>query len=126
MSTTILLLLVEDEALLHTILENGLEDAGFEIVISASGAAALRELDTDAARFQAVLTDVSLGSGPTGWDVARRARELVAGMPVVYMTGDSASEWASQGVPNSILVPKPFVVPQIVTAISSLLNRDGV
>lgn len=126
MSTTILLLLVEDEALLHTILENGLEDAGFEIVIAASGAAALRELDTDAARFQAVLTDVSLGSGPTGWDVARRARELVAGMPVVYMTGDSASEWASQGVPNSILVPKPFVVPQIVTAISSLLNRDGV
>ena len=64
MSTPILLLLVEDEALLHTILENGLEDAGFEIVIAAYGAAAWRELDTDAARFQAVLTDVSLGSGP--------------------------------------------------------------
>ena len=124
-SQSLLILLVEDEELLHTFLEDGLEDAGFEIVVAACGTTASSELDSDAARFRAVLTDIRLGEGPTGWDVGRRARELVPDMPVVYMTGDSGHDWASKGVPNSVLVQKPFVMAQIVTAISSLLNKDS-
>jgi hypothetical protein len=42
------------------------------------------------------------------------------------MTGDNAHEWSSQGVPNSVLIPKPFVAAQIVNALSSLLNITGV
>jgi hypothetical protein len=42
--------------------------------------------------------------------------------PVFYMTGDSADEWASNGVPNSILLTKPFAPAQLVTAVSQLLN----
>jgi len=38
------------------------------------------------------------------------------------MTGDSADEWASKGVPNSILITKPFAPVQLVTAVSRLLN----
>jgi len=30
--------------------------------------------------------------------------------------------WPSKGVPNSILVPKPFAAAQLVTAVSSFLN----
>ena len=122
-STTPLVLLVEDERLLHAILEDGLEEAGFAIVTAACGTTALAELEADAARFRAVLTDIRLGNGPTGWDVGRRAREFVPEMPIVYMTGDSAHDWASKGVPNSVLVQKPFVIAQIVTALSSLLNK---
>lgn len=33
----------------------------------------------------------------TGWDVARHAREIDAGFPVVYMTGANADDWASKG-----------------------------
>jgi len=43
-------------------------------------------------------------------------------MPIVYMTGDSADEWPSKGVPNSILLTKPFAPAQLVTAVSQLLN----
>ena len=57
-----------------------------------------------------------------GWDVARHAREGKPDMPVVYMTGDSADEWASKGVPNSILLTKPFAPAQLVTAVAQLLN----
>lgn len=63
-----------------------------------------------------------MGQGPSGWDIARHAREATASLPVVYMTADSAGEWSAQGVPNSILVQKPFAVAQVITAISSLLN----
>lgn len=39
-------------------------------------------------------------------------------LPVVYVTGDSANAWASQGVPNSVLITKPFAPAQVVTAVS--------
>ena len=56
----------------------------------------------------------------------RRTRELVPGISVVYISGDSAHEWDSQGVPNRVMVKKPFVAAQIITAISMLLNEaDG-
>ena len=39
------------------------------------------------------------------------------------MSGDSAHEWDSQGVPNRVMVNKPFVAAQSITAISMLLNE---
>ena len=70
------------------------------------------------------MTDVNLSPGKLpGWDVAKRARELQPTLPVVYITGTDANDWASNGVPNSVLVAKPFAPAQIVTAISQLLNQ---
>jgi hypothetical protein len=54
--------------------------------------------------------------------VARHAREINATLPVTYMTGASAHDWASQGVPNSQLMPKPFAVAQEVIAVTQLIN----
>jgi hypothetical protein len=38
------------------------------------------------------------------------------------MSGRNAAEWASKGVPNSIMLEKPFAPAQLVTAIANLLN----
>ena len=57
-----------------------------------------------------------------GWEVARRAREIDPEFPIVYVTGAAADEWASQGVPNSVLLTKPSAPAQILTAVSQLLN----
>jgi CheY-like chemotaxis protein len=125
LDTSILLLLVEDEALIRMNLQAELEEAGFELVAATNGEQAMTELETDAARFRGLLTDIKLGQGPNGWELARHARESVPHIPVVYMSGDSAHEWDAQGVPNSIMVAKPFVGAQIITAISTLLNQAG-
>jgi DNA-binding response OmpR family regulator len=119
----ILLLLVEDEALIRTMLEETLLDEGFELVVAKNGAEAMAELDADAARFRGIVTDIALGSGRDGWEVARHAREIVPTLPVVYMSGASAADWAAHGVPKSVMVPKPFVVAQIITAITTLMNE---
>ncbi|MDP8919398.1 MAG: response regulator, partial [Pseudomonadota bacterium] len=79
----------------------------------------------DTGRFSGVVTDIRLGAGPTGWDVARRARELAPGIPVIYVSGDSAHEWDSRGLPNSVMITKPFVTAQVLTAISTLLNQTS-
>jgi CheY-like chemotaxis protein len=119
----ILLLLVEDGVVLHIVLEEALIDGGFQVVVTNSGARAMEELNKGAERFNGVLTDIRLGTGPSGWDVAHRARELVPDMPIVYMTGDSSSEWSANGVPNSLMIVKPFADVQILTAISQLINE---
>lgn len=68
------------------------------------------------------MTDIGLGSTLSGWDVARRAREKTPTLPVVYTTGSEGSDWPCLGVPNSILVTKPFAPSQVLTAVSQLLN----
>jgi hypothetical protein len=56
---------------------------------------------------------------------ARQIREIDPAFPIVYITGAAADEWGSQGVPNSILLEKPFAPAQLVTAVSQLLNSGG-
>lgn len=121
----ILLLLVEDDAILRLELEESLADAGFTCVAASNGSQALKELGKNTGRFRAVVTDIRLGKGPSGWDIAQRGRELEPDMPVLYMSGDSSQEWASKGVPGSLMVAKPYVMAQIITAVSQLITaRD--
>jgi DNA-binding response OmpR family regulator len=116
------ILLVEDEALIVEILTAEFADTGFEVVVANDGNRAIAELDADAARFKAVVTDIRLGKGPDGWDVGRRARELVSDMSVVYVSGDSTHDWSSKGVPESVVILKPFAPTQLVTAVSTLIT----
>jgi hypothetical protein len=41
---------------------------------------------------------------------------------VIYITGADGHDWASLGVPNSVLIGKPFAPAQVLTAVSQLLN----
>jgi hypothetical protein len=38
------------------------------------------------------------------------------------MSGKDFEDWASKGVPNSIMLSKPFAPAQLITAVSQLLN----
>lgn len=116
------LLLVEDEVLVQEMLATEFTDSGFELVVASDGDRALAELDADATRFKAIITDIELGKGPDGWDVARRARELVADMPVVYITGAGGHDWSSKGVPDSVVISKPFAPAQLSTAVATLIT----
>ncbi|MER9190242.1 response regulator [Mesorhizobium australicum] len=124
MSPTVVLL-VEDESMILLDVENSLVDAGFEVVSAFKGADAIQAFDDDPERIGALVTDIRLGVGPTGWDVARHLRSVHSNLPVIYMSGDGADDWPSLGVPNSIMITKPFVMPQIITGLSTLLNQGG-
>ncbi len=119
----ILLLLVEDDLTIRSMLEEALEEAGYAVTAAQNGSEAIKLLDQQRGELKGLITDIDLGEGPEGWDVARHARELCAEMPVVYMSGASAHHWTSHGVPKSVLVAKPFAPAQIITAISTLLNN---
>ncbi|MDO1582394.1 response regulator [Rhizobium oryzicola] len=120
-----LVLIAEDETLIGFMLVESLIDAGFDSLVSVTAREAISALELDAPRFAALLTDIKMPGTETGWDVARRARELSPQIPVIYMTGDSADQWRAQGVPGSVLLQKPFAPAQLVTALTSLLNDAG-
>ena len=115
-----ILLYVEDEQLIQEAVIASLEEAGFTILPATSGEQAVSLLCADSG-IQGLITDVNLGDGPDGWEVARRARELMAALPVVYVSAASEHEWTSMGVPNSLMIAKPFAHAQIIVAISSLM-----
>nr|QIG99124.1 response regulator [Bradyrhizobium sp. 6(2017)] len=119
----LVILVVEDDALIQDLVQEALADGGFKTEAISSGEKAIALLEERVQEYRALITDIHLPGTLNGWDVARRARELNPQMPVVYMTGEGADEWPSHGVPNSVLLLKPFALAQIVTAISQLLNQ---
>jgi len=111
-------LLVEDDVLLSFPVEHSLLEAGHEVEVAFSGNDALNALHRDPGSFDALVTDVRLGSGPDGWEVARRARDLSPGIRVIYMTADSAASWDENGVPDSIMLRKPYPLEVLVQSLA--------
>ena len=122
MGDLLVVLVVEDDGPVQTIVEDALTDGGFEPAIAASGEEAVTLLKGIKGKYRALVTDIQLRGVMDGWEAARRAREIDPEFPIVYLTGGNAAEWPSQGVPNSILLTKPFAPAQLVTAVSQLLN----
>ena len=122
MGDLLVVLVVEDDAPVQTIVEEALTDGGFEPAIAASREEAVTLLKGIKGKYRALVTDIQLRGVMDGWEVAKRAREIDPEFPIVYMTGGNAAEWPSHGVPNSILLTKPFAPAQLVTAVSQLLN----
>ena len=120
------ILVVEDDPLIQSVVEETLMEGGFEVAIVSSGQRAVELLDGTEAKYRALVTDVNLGRNKMdGWEVAKYAREIEPEFPIVYMTGDSAADWGSKGVPNSIVLIKPFAPAQLLTAVSQLLNSGA-
>src|SRR5579872_4613541 len=115
------IIVIEDEYFLQADLEKVLTDAGFDTDIVSSGEEALTLLMSGTRHPKLLVTDVKLAGRLSGWEVAKRIREKDPSFPIIYVTAYS-SDWAANGVPNSIIIPKPFAPAQLVTAISNLLN----
>jgi CheY-like chemotaxis protein len=118
-----IILVVEDDELMQSLVEDTLKEGGFEIAVAASGEEAVTLLKGHDRKYRALVTDIHLKGKMDGWEVAQHAREIEPEFPVVYMSGAAAADWTSKGVPNSIMLDKPFAPAQLLTAVSHLLNK---
>jgi DNA-binding response OmpR family regulator len=116
------ILVIEDDQAIQAIVEDALTEGGFEPAIAASGEEAVTLLKGGLTPYRALVTDIKLRGTMDGWEVARQARETDPEFPIIYVTAANADQWAVLGVPNSILLTKPFAPAQLVTAVSQLLN----
>ena len=116
-------LVVEDEALVAMALEDYLSEAGFTVTLASDAASAGSKLEAEFQSFEAVVTDIRMPGSLSGWDVGKRARELRPDIPVVYCSGDKGGDWSSQGVPNSLMLLKPFPMSELVEAVAQLVTE---
>lgn len=123
MEDELVILVVEDDPSIQEVVEEALSEAGFEPAIVASGEEAITLLKGGQTPYRAVVIDIGLRGRMDGWAVAKQAREIDAGLAVIYITAADADRWASLGVPDSVLLSKPFAPAQLVTAVAQLLNK---
>lgn len=117
-----IILVVEDEALLQSFVADALHDGGFGAVVASSGEEVVTLLKTHNGQYRALVTDIDLKGKMDGWEVAQHAREIDPEFPIIYMSGAAAADWSSKGVPNSVMLCKPFAPAQLLTALANLLN----
>jgi DNA-binding response OmpR family regulator len=115
------LLLVEDEPLLALALSDELERANFAVHLCSSGYEAITRLASES-ECAALVTDINLGEGPDGWEVARFARARFPAVSVIYVTGSDYRDHALFGTSGSILLEKPVDPRRLV---STLHERIG-
>ena len=116
-------LVVEDEAHVREVVQDALERRGIEVRTADSDKSAFSILEAEARTIDLLVADINLGEGVTGFDVARRARQLSPGLKVVYITGHAA-HLDKFGVPDAVMFPKPFYPEELAETVMDML-RDG-
>ncbi|HEY8574519.1 response regulator [Phenylobacterium sp.] len=116
------MLVVEDEPGVCAIISDILDDAGYDTHCVESDRAAYSIL-ARARRYDALVVDINLGAGTTGFDVARFARQMQPDLAVMYVTGQASPEaFKAFGVPDSGFLPKPFDAADLVLTLETLLG----
>jgi len=114
------ILLVEDDFLVALCTSTALVEGGYGVVHAENAAQARQALETDG--FAALVTDINLGDGESGFDIARHWRTLQPHRPVVFVSGADAFRHAAEGVQPSDLITKPFEPEQVLAALGKWLH----
>jgi len=103
-------LVVEDDVLTRIDVAGAFEASGCAVLEAASAQAALALCSSDTP-VDALVTDIDLGNGATGWDVARAfwARDAI---PVIYMSANP--DVPQRRVPRSRFVAKPCLSSALI------------
>ena len=115
-------LVVEDEAEVRRIAVAFLHSLGYATREAADAAGALALLDTQP-DIDLLFSDVVLGDGMTGFELAAKARGRRPGLPVLFTSG---YEYASMGATAGTfeLLRKPYRREQLALALKRVLDRE--
>lgn len=118
------ILLAEDNFVLNLELCELLRGEGYDVKPIYCGDAGFEAVNRHE-HFKALVTDVDLGPGPDGVDVARYARAHSPHLPVVFISGAADPRHAVNGVARSQFVAKPFQPRQIIDALATAVRLEA-
>jgi CheY-like chemotaxis protein len=113
------ILIVDDERDIRTLVRSLAERAGYEVVEAANGEEALRILHQYVPGPELMLTDIVM-PGMSGLELAAHAHHLQPSMPVIFMSG-FASQYEEE-LSGSVCLRKPFRVPELLAAIQDVIG----
>lgn len=116
------ILFVDDNAEFRSVFRRGLEAHGFSVIEVESAEAAIRAGETIADKIDLAVMDIDLGDG-WGAPTAAHLRQLVPGLPVIYISGHAANDpILRQGIePHMTFLEKPFELGTLISAVRHTL-----
>lgn len=117
-------LFVDDNFICNLETREFLQAQGLSVQAAYCGAAALQMIDRRE-QLSALVTDIDLGKGPDGFDIARRARAVHPDLPVVFISSAMGPRVAAEGVPGAEFIAKPFHPSQVVAALDRAIRREA-
>ena len=117
-------LVVDDEFLVRTVLSEILKDAGFHVLQAetANDAIAILEHPPQADHVDLVFSDVKM-PGMDGFELARWVNENKAGMPVILASGYIGKTNMASGLRCAEVLKKPFDFDAVVDKIRDTISR---
>ena len=110
------ILFVEDNRVASLLNCLVLREAGYDVVEAFCAQEALEIIEKHEP-LSALVTDINLGVGGDGFDVARSARAIYPRLPVVYISAAAAARFDKEGVERSEFIDKPFHPARIMEAL---------
>ena len=116
-------LLVEDDAEVCAVVRTFLDTMRCMVTTAVSGEQALLALGTDAT-FDLLLTDIALGAGIRGTDLAAQAQKRFPTMAVLLMSGFSSEllDADRESPPSWELLRKPYTREELARAIARVVS----
>jgi len=117
------ILLVEDDPDVREVTAGALREAGYRVIAAEDGRHALAAL-AGADPIDLLFTDMIMPHGINGVDLARRARAIRPGLPVLLTSGYAGATLARQGLVEGEfeILRKPFRHADLVARINSALS----
>ncbi len=116
-------MLVEDDSEVRAVVRNFLQTMRCEVTLAASGEQALLALGPEA-RFDLLLSDIALGAGMRGTELATHLHTRYPAMAVLLMSGFSSDllDADRSARPSLELLRKPFTRDELSRAIARALS----
>lgn len=120
------ILVVEDESEVRTVVRRQLESMGHRVLVAEGSTEALLLIQGPGAP-DILLTDVVLGSGMNGIDLADAARRARPKLAVIFMSGYAAIAEAQQRIreTGAPLLSKPFTSPQLERVLAAVTQPSS-
>ncbi|MFC3230596.1 CHASE domain-containing protein [Marinibaculum pumilum] len=118
------ILLVEDDGMVRDYAAGRLQELGYAVTAVATGSEALAVLQADDG-IALLFTDLVIPGGLDGRQMAKAARQLRPGLPVLFTSGQArtAAPIRLPGAPPLRLLRKPYRFDELATAIRDLLDQ---
>ena len=110
------ILFVEDNRISSLLNCLVLREVGYDVIEAFCAEEALEIIDKHEP-LSALITDINLGIGGDGFDVARHARAAYPRLPVVFISAAAAARFALEGVERSEFIDKPFHPARMMEAL---------